>query len=114
MNLKSNLIKKVKENHGYLYLSLIFLAMFAISSCATTSSSSNSNIITELKVYNLEIDKNHPYLTQLYYRDIISFSADSIIGNMITYDEKADIYYVPGKTNKTIISDLYNIELIKV
>ena len=118
MNFKINISIKVKEKQGYLYLFLLCifmscLLMFAISSCATTSSS-NSNITPEIESYNLEINKTHPYLTQLYYRDIISFSAENIIGNMITYDEKADLYYVPGKTGKTIISGLSNIEVVNV
>ncbi|MCL2481587.1 MAG: hypothetical protein FWF38_07735, partial [Spirochaetaceae bacterium] len=113
MNFKINVIKNPKENKSCFYLFLIFLFIFAISSCATTASS-NTKIITDLELYEIEIDKTHPYLTQIYYRDIISFSADNITGNMIVYDEEADTYYVPGKTNKTIKSGFYNIEFVKV
>jgi len=113
MNFKINIIKKKKEKQSYLYLFLIFLFIFAISSCASTASS-NTRSTTKPEKYNLEIDKTHLYLAHLYYRDIISFNADEIIGNMITYDAETNLYYVPGKTAKTITSGSYNIEFVKI
>ncbi|MCL2293263.1 MAG: hypothetical protein FWC36_00115 [Spirochaetes bacterium] len=68
----------------------------------------------ELYLHYLEIDKTRSHVLPLFFRDIISFSADNISGNMITYDEKANIFYVPGRISQFINSRQAAIEIIKV
>ena len=92
---------------------LFILCLLAATSCKTTLPSTGKTI-TELESYNLEIDKTHPYLQTIYYRDIISFGAENSAGNMITYDKETERYYVPGKTDKTINSGSDIIEFVKV
>ncbi len=112
MDFASNILKKEKQN--YLLFCLVFLlCMLTILSCAT-SASSNTKIIADLELYELDIDEMHSYLVPLYYRDIISFNADNSTGSLITYNAESDRYYVPGKTAKTVKAGSYNIEFVPV
>ncbi|MCL2705931.1 MAG: hypothetical protein FWE72_06960 [Spirochaetaceae bacterium] len=113
MNFKISIIKNLKENQSCFNLFLIFLFILTISSC-TTIDSSNPKSSAKLELYEIEIDKDHPYLTQIYYRDIFSFSTDNIVENMIVYDAGSDTYYAPGKTSKIIKSGSYNIEFVNI
>ena len=111
--LPASKIKSKTEKQIFLFLFIIFLFIFALSSCETFTSSGDKSS-AKFEEYNLTINEKHPYLQQLYYRDIISFRADNITENFITYDADKNIYYIPGKTNKTIKSGSHNIEFITV